>query len=62
VLAPGTVAPPFELPDEHGNLVRLSDLRGKWVLIWWYPKAQTPARSKVRACAISPPSSRPRGA
>ena len=42
MLAPGTVAPPFELPDQHGSVVRLADLRGKWVLMWWYPKAQTP--------------------
>lgn len=42
MLGPGAVAPSFELPDQHGNLVRLADFRGSWVLIWWYPKAQTP--------------------
>jgi thioredoxin-dependent peroxiredoxin len=42
MLAEGTPAPPFELPDQHGDVVRLSDLRGTWVLLWWYPKASTP--------------------
>ena len=35
-------APEFELPDQHGDIVRLADLRGSWVLLWWYPKAATP--------------------
>jgi peroxiredoxin Q/BCP len=35
-------APDFELPDEHGDNVHLQDLRGRWVLLWWYPKAATP--------------------
>ena len=34
-------APDFEAPDQHGNTVRLSDLRGSWVALWWYPKAST---------------------
>jgi thioredoxin-dependent peroxiredoxin len=42
MLPPGTSAPDFALPDQHGNTVRLADLRGQWVLLWWYPKAQTP--------------------
>ena len=42
MLSPGTKAPDFELPDQNGELVRLSDLAGKWVLVWWYPKAATP--------------------
>jgi len=37
-----SVAPDFDLPDQHGERVRLSDLRGQWVLLWWYPKAATP--------------------
>jgi len=41
VLAPGTIAPNFSLPDQKGNVVQLADLRGKWVLLWWYPKAST---------------------
>ncbi len=42
MLQPGTPAPDFELPDQHGDLVHLSDLAGSWVLLWWYPKAATP--------------------
>jgi peroxiredoxin Q/BCP len=42
MLAPGTLAPLFSLPDQRGDLVRLVALRGHWVLLWWYPKAATP--------------------
>ena len=42
MLAPGTVAPSFALPDQDEQLVKLDDLRGRWVLLWWYPKAATP--------------------
>jgi peroxiredoxin Q/BCP len=42
MLAEGSVAPDFTLPDDNGNDVRLSDERGGWVLLWWYPKADTP--------------------
>jgi peroxiredoxin Q/BCP len=42
VLAPGTRAPEFSLPDEEGRTVSLAALRGHWVLLWWYPKAATP--------------------
>ena len=42
MLTPGTPAPPFSLPDHHGDVVSLDDLRGSWVLLWWYPKASTP--------------------
>ncbi len=42
MLAPGTPAPDFALPDQDGRVVRLGDLRGQWVLLWWYPKAATP--------------------
>jgi peroxiredoxin Q/BCP len=38
----GDPAPAFELSDQHGEKVRLEDLRGRWVLLWWYPKAATP--------------------
>jgi peroxiredoxin Q/BCP len=42
MLAENSIAPDFELPDEHGRNVHLEDLRGQWVLLWWYPKAATP--------------------
>lgn len=41
MLAVDQVAPEFELPDQDGNRIALSGLRGKWVLLWWYPKAST---------------------
>ena len=42
MLQQGTPAPDFTLSDQDGNAVTLSDLRGQWVLLWWYPKADTP--------------------
>ncbi len=42
MLAAGTSAPDFSLPDQDGNTVRLADQRGHWVLLWWYPMADTP--------------------
>ena len=42
MLAPGTVAPDFTLPDQDGTDVRLADERGHWVVLYWYPKASTP--------------------
>ena len=41
MLAEGTEAPEFTLPDQEGNPVSLSDLRGRWVVLWWFPKAFT---------------------
>lgn len=41
MLQPGTNAPDFSLPDQHGTSVSLSEQRGKWVVLWWYPKAST---------------------
>lgn len=38
----GADAPSFALNDQHGDLVRSDALRGKWVVLWWYPKASTP--------------------
>ena len=42
MLAPGTAAPEFTLPDQDAADVRLADHRGHWVLLYWYPKASTP--------------------
>jgi peroxiredoxin Q/BCP len=42
VLEPGTPAPDFTVLDQDGNPVTLADLRGRWVLLWWYPMADTP--------------------
>jgi peroxiredoxin Q/BCP len=42
MLQPGQTAPDFDAVDHHGNRVKLSDLRGKKVVLWFYPKADTP--------------------
>ena len=51
MLSPGDRAPDFTLPDQHGNPVRLSDLRGKTVVLYFYPKADTPGCS-TQACGV----------
>ncbi len=38
----GDQAPAFSIPNQEGMTVSLSDHSGKYVLIWWYPKADTP--------------------
>jgi peroxiredoxin Q/BCP len=49
MLDPGTPAPDFELPDQDGNPVKLSDLRGHPVVVYFYPKAETfGAKSSTR--------------
>jgi peroxiredoxin Q/BCP len=42
MLAPGALAPDFDIPAHDGSRVRLSDLAGKYVLLWFYPEADTP--------------------
>ena len=42
MISEGSPAPSFSLPDQNGDTVSLDDLRGKWVVLWWYPKAATP--------------------
>jgi thioredoxin-dependent peroxiredoxin len=42
MLKPGDTAPDFDVKDHNGNRVRLSDLRGRKVVLWFYPKADTP--------------------
>ncbi len=41
VLDGGSVAPPFALPDQHGDIVRLEEFRGRKVLVYFYPEADT---------------------
>ncbi len=47
----GDEAPDFELPDQSGKPVRLSDLRGRRVVLYFYPKADTPGCT-TQACGI----------
>ena len=42
MLAEGAVAPDFEVRDHQGRTVRLSDYRGRNVVLWFYPRADTP--------------------
>jgi peroxiredoxin Q/BCP len=50
-LKAGDPAPDFALPDQHGNTVRLSDLRGRKVIVYFYPKADTPGCT-TQACSL----------
>ncbi len=42
MIDPGAEAPDFAVQDHNGRTVRLSDYRGKSVVLWFYPKADTP--------------------
>jgi peroxiredoxin Q/BCP len=48
----GTKAPEFSLPDKEGNIVRLSDFLGKKVVLYFYPRDNTPGCSR-QACAFA---------
>lgn len=50
-LKPGDAAPDFSLPDPNGNLVNLADFRGKRVVLYFYPRDNTPGCSK-EACGF----------
>ena len=47
----GTQAPDFTLPDQDGTDVKLSDFRGQTVVLYFYPKADTPGCT-TQACGI----------
>lgn len=46
-----SLAPNFSLPDQDGKIHSLSDYRGKWVLLYFYPKDNTPGCT-IEACTI----------
>jgi thioredoxin-dependent peroxiredoxin len=50
-LNPGDTAPDFTLPDQEGNEVSLSGLRGRNVVLYFYPKADTPGCT-TQACGV----------
>ena len=51
MLEVGTKAPDFILPDQHGNPVRLSDFLGQKVVLYFYPRDNTPGCTR-QACAF----------
>src|SRR3954453_11909000 len=51
MIQPGQLAPDFELPNQDGEPVRLSDLRGRRIVLYFYPKADTPGCT-TQACGI----------
>ena len=50
-LEPGDEAPDFTLSDQHGATVRLSDFKGSKVVVFFYPKADTPGCT-AQACGL----------
>lgn len=42
MLSVGAQAPSFDVKDNHGHDTRLEDFRGRRVVLWFYPKADTP--------------------
>ena len=51
MIEPGDQAPDFTLPDQHGNPVTLSGLRGQRVVLYFYTKADTPGCT-TQACGV----------
>ena len=52
MLEVGTKAPDFTLPDQNGNMHSLSEYRGKKVILYFYPKDNTPGCTK-QACGFA---------
>ena len=52
MLETGMKAPDFSLPDKDGNTIRLSDFLGKKVVLYFYPKDNTPGCTR-QACAFA---------
>jgi peroxiredoxin Q/BCP len=51
VLSEGDKAPEFALPDQDGKTVKLKDLRGETVVLYFYPRADTPGCT-TQACGV----------
>jgi peroxiredoxin Q/BCP len=51
MLAEGDKAPNFNLPDQNGDKVKLSDLKGETVVLYFYPKANT-SGCTTQACGV----------
>lgn len=52
MLEVGTKAPEFTLPDQEGRMVSLADYRGKKVVLYFYPRDNTPGCTR-QACAFA---------
>ena len=52
MLKTGVKAPDFELPDQNGDVHKLSDYRGRKVILYFYPRDNTPGCTK-QACGFS---------
>ena len=52
MLTVGDRAPAFTLPDHNGDKVELADLKGKWVVLYFYPKDDTPGCT-IEACEFT---------
>jgi peroxiredoxin Q/BCP len=48
-LKPGDSAPAFELTDQHGKIHALSDYQGQWLVVYFYPRDDTPGCTR-EAC------------
>jgi peroxiredoxin len=61
MLAVGDKAPNFELPDQNGNLIKLSDLLGDQTLILFFTPAPTRPAAPPRpaVCATAAPTTKP---
>jgi thioredoxin-dependent peroxiredoxin len=51
LLRPGDAAPSFSLSDQSGSTVRLEDFRGRTLVVYFYPKADTPGCT-TQSCAL----------
>jgi thioredoxin-dependent peroxiredoxin len=51
MLGAGERAPAFQLPDQNGDEVKLSDLKGETVVLYFYPRADTPGCT-TQACGV----------
>ena len=52
MLQVGDMAPDFTLNDKNGNAVSLQDYRGQWVVVYFYPRDNTPGCTR-QACAFA---------
>ena len=51
ILKPGQAAPAFNLPDQNGKTHKLADYAGTWLVLYFYPKDDTPGCTK-EACSF----------